>query len=121
MNGNSNSRRGFLKGFGLLSAVLAGGTAHSVSAASAGGAVRDSSDTVRPTVVDQSLAPTSNTHFALVADNVPREAMRIDASGIMCYGTAPQENLNRVALSVGKDNRLWAEVDGQWRRIALEG
>lgn len=121
MNDN-NSRRGFLKGFGLFSAVLAGGATHGVSSASTGVAVRGTSDPVRNPVVDQSLAPTSDTHFALIADNTPREAMRITSGGTMCYASpTTQENLNRVALSVGKDNRLWAQIDGQWRRVALEG
>jgi hypothetical protein len=30
------------------------------------------------------------------------------------------EYTNKVAMSVGKDNRLWIQVDGQWRRVAID-
>ena len=118
MNG-TNSRRGFLKGFGLLSAVFAGGTAYNPSPTDSRGAVRSSSDAVRSTPVDQNLAPTTPHHLALVADNTPREAMRINSEGVMMYGSTTEQN--RVAMSVGRDNRLWIKVDDQWRRVALEG
>jgi len=122
MNG-TNSRRGFLKGFGLLSAIAAGGVTHSASAASAGGAVRSASDPVRSVVVDQSLAPSSSSNLTLTADNHPQEAMRINSDGAWGIGVStPQpEQQNRVTMSVGKDNRLWLQVDGEWRRVALEG
>jgi hypothetical protein len=29
-------------------------------------------------------------------------------------------NQNNVKISVGKDDRLWIEVGGKWRRVALE-
>jgi hypothetical protein len=74
-------------------------------------------------VVDKTLAPTSSSNLTLTADNRPQEAMRINSDGAWGIGvSAPQpEHQNRVAMSVGKDNRLWLQVDGEWRRVALEG
>jgi len=122
MNG-TNSRRGFLKGFGLLSAIAAGGTAHHIANTSTGMAVRDPVDPILSPVVDKALAPASSSNLTLTADNRPQEAMRINSDGAWGIGvSAPQpEHQNRVAMSVGKDNRLWLQVDGEWRRVALEG
>jgi len=30
------------------------------------------------------------------------------------------EYTNKVAMSVGKDNRLWIQVDGQWHRVSID-
>ena len=122
MNGNSNTRRGFLKGFGLLSAVAAGASVRSITEAdSAGVDLRNSASPVLSTTVDQSLEPTTSMHLALMADNRPREAMRIDSNGMMCMNVGNEQPNNVVKMSVGKDNRLWIQVDDQWRRVALEG
>ena len=122
MNG-TNSRRGFLKGFGLFSAVVAGTTASHFTNTGTGMDVRDSADPILSPVVDKTLAPSSSSNLTLTADNRPQEAMRINSDGAWGIGvTAWQpEQQNRVTMSVGKDNRLWLQVDGEWRRVALEG
>jgi hypothetical protein len=123
MNG-TNSRRGFLKGFGLFSAVVAGTTVPDLTKTnSTGMGVRNTDNSVLSPAVDKALAPSSSSKLTLTADNRPQEAMRINSDGAWGIGTnTPQpEHQNRVAMSVGKDNRLWLQVDGEWRRVALEG
>ena len=122
MNG-TNSRRGFLKGFGLLSAVAAGAATSHFASTGTSMDVRDPVDPILSSAVDKALAPSSSSNLTLTADNRPQEAMRINSDGTWGIGvTAWQpEYQNRVAMSVGKDNRLWLQVDGEWRRVALEG
>jgi hypothetical protein len=33
----------------------------------------------------------------------------------------PSNELNKVAMAVGKDDRLWIKVGDQWKRVVLEG
>lgn len=33
----------------------------------------------------------------------------------------PEDQLNRVAMAVGKDDRLWIKVGDSWKRVVLEG
>ena len=33
----------------------------------------------------------------------------------------PDSELNRVAMAVGKDNRLWIKVGDSWKRVMVEG
>ena len=132
-----NARRGFLKNLGLFGAAVAG-----ASAAAANNIARPA-ETVGEKI--DHLAPNNNTTFQLQATNreYSSEAMRIDGSGNLGIGTrsplsglsvddlespssfyfVPQptpSEMNKVELSVGKDNRLWTKVDGQWKRLAIE-
>ena len=98
MNG-TNSRRGFLKGFGLFSAAATGAATSHLANSSTGLAVWDPADPIlRPVVDNQHLAPPGKVNITLI-----------------------NEKQNNVKMSVGLDDRLWIEVDGKWRRVALEG
>lgn len=149
MNG-TNQRRGFLKGFGLLSAIAAGAATHHLANTGASMAVRDPVDPVLQPPVDIShLAPLGKVNLTLTADNAPApvpppvydtnigmqfmpkgygtptlvfggpSSTHTQVLSIGSSGVVPDKN--NVKMSVGKDNRLWIEVDGQWRRVALEG
>jgi hypothetical protein len=139
MNG-ANSRRGFLKGFGLLSAVAAGASAPYLANTSASMDVRHPVDPVLSPPVDQALAPLGLVNLTLTADNTPPpppppatygNGMYLVSNGsgsssyqtVLSLGTESTADTtkNNVKMSVGKDNRLWLEVDGKWRRVALEG
>lgn len=99
-----NGRRNFIKGFGLLSAICASSTAaRAASATTTLGStdVSNGNSGITREAIDH-LAPSSNTNLTLMANNLSGQAQ------------------NAVQLSVGKDNRLWAKVDNQWRRVALE-
>ena len=119
MNG-TNSRRGFLKGFGLFSAVAAGAATSHFANTSTSMAIWDSVDPVLVPPVDYSLAPTGQVNLTLTADNVRPTAVHYhpSTSTFMASDNAKQNN---VKMSVGLDDRLWIEVDGKWRRVALEG
>ena len=154
MNG-TNHRRGFLKGFGLLSAIAAGAATHHLANTGTSMAVRDSVDPVLQPPVDIShLAPLGKVNLTLTADNEPPPVVKPvsvqytqgDSNVGMQFmpkGAGPSvytmsgsshtqtmmsigsgggvPNKNNVKMSVGRDNRLWIEIDGQWRRVALEG
>lgn len=137
-----NGRRNFIKGFGVLSAVLAGtSVARTANAATAMASsnLHDDNSSVHCEAIDH-LAPSGRANLTLVSDNTPPAPPAIASFGdgnismdfypkgygqtMLCVGSssfAPPKEQNSVALSVGKDNRLWIQVDGQWRRIALEG
>lgn len=142
-----NGRRGFLKGFGLLSAIAAGTATHHFANTGTGVAVRNPVDPVLEPPVDIShLAPLGKVNLTLSADNEPPKPPSIQStnidmgfmpkgysSPIVMVGSSPSTHMvmsvgsgggapdkNNVKMSVGRDNRLWIEVDGQWRRVALE-
>jgi len=135
---NVNARRGFLKGFGLLSAVVAGASAPYLANTGASTVVRNTADPVLSPPVDVShLAPLGTTTLMLTADNMPPPppppVTSLNGAYIVAGGnyntmspmlsvgsTSPIGNKNNVKMSVGKDDRLWIEVDGKWRRVALE-
>ena len=151
-----HARRGFLKGFGLLSAVVAGAATHHLANTGTSVAVRDPvNPVIEPPVDITHLAPLGKVNLTLSADNSPppppppitnvqyypgnigmdftpkgsgQTYMFASSGSTMTQqvltvgpGTHVQEDKNNVKMSVGKDNRLWIEVDGQWRRVALEG
>ena len=137
---NVNVRRGFLKGFGLLGAAAGGFLAAQNSFAN----TPPPSPIGSPTVTERNDGPVEDiTHLAplgidnvhFVVDNRPPPppppvnhytGYTISSGGhsgpmIGLGSMVSTEGRNNVKMSVGKDNRLWIEVDGQWRRVALEG
>ena len=140
---NVNARRGFLKGFGLFSAAAGGFLAAQNSFANTPpptpiGVPTDAKRDVGPVEDIAHLAPLGTTTIALNADNRPPppppppsvtgspyviSATGSYVSSVASLGSDPYvpEGHNQIKMSVGKDNRLWIEVDGTWRRVALEG
>ena len=129
---NVNARRGFLKGFGLLGAAAGGFLAVQNSFANTPpptpiGSSIDAERDVGPVEDITHLAPLGTTTIMLTADNEPPPPPAtptfngyVVAGGYGMISSSFSENANKVKMSVGKDNRLWIEVDGQWRRVALE-
>jgi len=138
-----NARRGFLKGFGLLSAAAGGFLATQTSFANTPsptpiGSSAGNEYIVGPVEDIAHLAPLGKTTLQLTADNIPPPPppppQPAPVGGYFTDGYATigssypsilsdgyKETDNKVTLSVGKDNRLWIQVDGTWRRVALEG
>jgi hypothetical protein len=103
------TRRRFFKGAAIVGAFAAGFMAPKVVVA-----VREKTSNE-----DIShLAPESPTTLVLQGNPKPVESPPTQGGGF--YITPSQEYQNKVAMSVGKDNRLWIQVDGQWRRVALD-
>jgi hypothetical protein len=109
-------RRSFFKGAGILGAFTAGLVTPHI--------VVNAQEKPKEVVEDIShLAPESPTTFMLAADNRTAEERAANNpykdSPYMITGFDHKET-NRVSMSVGKDNRLWIQVDGKWRRVALD-
>ena len=110
-------RRKFLGGVGLI-----GGLAAGIGAAKLTVEVvekkKESEDISH-------LAPSSSTNIMLTADNKPKE---VKPAGILTNGqpfyfanvNTPLEELNKVTLSVGHDDRLWMKIGEKWHRVAIE-
>ena len=133
-------RRRFIKGFGLLGLALSGAAAARETISNTGViGVGTGTDNV-PAVIDPPvvediahLAPLGLVNIHFQADNRPpppppplNHYTGYTISSGSHYGLgignmASTEGHNNVKMSVGKDNRLWIEVDGQWRRVALDG
>ena len=127
-----NDRRRFVRNFGLLGAVLGG---MGVSEAATRGIsslnrVPDSNRDGDP-ISTTHLQPSGDTKITIHSYNQPKNRTIYPGPGYTVnVGTGSQafvvveqprlEEQNKVNLSVGKDNRLWVEVDGKWRRVALE-
>ena len=141
---NVNARRGFLKGFGLFGAAAGGFLAAQNSFANTPpptpiGVPTDAEHNVGPVEDIAHLAPLGTTTIALNADNRPpppppppppsaASPYGLSVSGgyfspiaSLGFDHSVPEGHNQIKMSVGKDNRLWIEVDGTWRRVALEG
>ena len=137
---NLNVRRNFLKGVSLLGVAAGGFLAAQNSFA----------NTPPPTPIGSSpvgerdigpvediahLAPLGQTTLQLSADNTPPPPPSpaptggLSVDGYTVIGSSYPSILsdgykktdNKVTLSVGKDNRLWIQVNGTWRRVALDG
>ena len=102
-----NTRRGFLKSLGFLGALASG---------AATAKVIDQKNDIQKENIDH-LAPLGTTTFMLNADN--REE-KLNTHGQYTFTNINPVYTNTVKMSVGKDNRLWLEVDGKWHRVALE-
>lgn len=140
-----SNRRGFLKGFGLVGTVLAGASAGYTAAK-----IATANSTVQEVVKEEikeditHLAPVYNTNtLVLSGDNRPPKppevnnsisnalsnfsigedtyACNISSSRISFINTCPQEELNKVTMAVGKDDRLWIKVGSGWKRVVVEG
>ena len=121
-----NARRGFLKGFGLLGAAVGGFVAVQDSFANTPppspiGSSADVERDVGPVEDIAHLAPLGRINIHLQANNEPPPKPVTGSGYVMFPITQSSENDNKVTMSVGKDNRLWIQVDGKWRRVALEG
>ena len=124
------NRRNFLRGAGLLSTLVAGVYTGMTTAS-------NTAPTITPEVKEADishLAPahTNTNNLMLTANNNPPKPVEkseicfspspyavvgIGNSSVMC----PPEDMNRVKMSVGKDNRLWLYVDDKWKRVVIEG
>lgn len=121
-----SGRRGFIKGFGLLGAIFSGSALASTT-------------TTAPAPSPVAVNPSNNdlpvkediSHLAPPKMDVPVFAI----TGAYGEDNKPQPTYpgsqylftpmnpkitNSVKLAVGRDNRLWLEIDGEWRRIAIE-
>jgi hypothetical protein len=112
-----NSRRNFLtgsaKGAGIFGAFLGGLAAPVI--------VERVTEKQVPKIEPENishLAPESPTTLVLQG-GVKKQQEPPQGNGFI-FAPMNVEYENKVAMSVGKDNRLWIQVDGQWRRVSLD-
>lgn len=110
---NPERRRSFLKGFGLFGALTAG------AALGATPVVVQVKEEEKPVEDISHLAPESPTTLILQG-GVKKQHQELSQGNGFYIAPTNVEYENRVAMSVGKDNRLWIQVDGKWRRVALD-
>lgn len=90
-----NNRRNFFKRAGLFGAVAVAPTA---------------------AVAVATFAPKENIeHLSPGSPSLTLMSEPLNAP--VLYAEAPRYG---VALSVGKDKRLWVQIDGKWKRVAVE-
>jgi hypothetical protein len=109
-------RRRFLNGAGLIGGLVAGI-----------GATKLTVEVIEKKKESEDishLAPSSNTNLMLTAQNKPK---KVKPAGITLEGQpiyfaeSPQlDELNKVTLSVGHDDRLWMKIGEKWHRVAIE-
>ena len=121
-----NQRRNFLKGVGIAGAFVAGVAAYKQ--------VKDIADNSKDI---RHLAPPDNAHtiqFTGAYGEPPKPVPVVEYKGVgigsssYSIGSSSyyingynSEVTHKVAMTVGKDNRLWIKVGDEWRRVALEG
>jgi hypothetical protein len=131
----SNGRRSFIKGFGLFGALGAGYATAVLQDRITQVASPNIPDANSSTVAEDisHLAPLGTTTLTLTANNKPPPPPTTVSDGymlatgssysmypILSINSTDNPNQNNVKMSVGKDDRLWIEVDGKWRRVALD-
>lgn len=112
------TRRGFLKGFGLLGAVVAGAASYQITVKEQEKEKEDISH----------LAPLGRQTVSFTGNNEPEQPQNMGTvttpdgqTYSVSYGTFSNPTpTHQVYMSVGKDNRLWMKVDDKWHRVALE-
>lgn len=118
-----NARRSFIKGFGLLGAVIAGAatvdSAHAASQVVGNIPDRDVDSVHRPAAARDEDRPPVNASLVSITGSYgePHKIEVNDGYYIVQSNFTPT---HRVDMAVGHDNRLWIKVDDQWKRVAVE-
>ena len=109
-----SERRKFMKGFGLLGAVLAGAATTKVVIEHAEKKEKEKEDISH-------LAPGNNNTLVLLGQPVEKEPVQFQGQGSSFYiQPMNHEYKNKVAMAVGKDDRLWIKVGEEWKRVSIE-
>lgn len=105
------SRRKFFSGIGLLGGVAAGVAATKLTI--------EVVEKEKPKEDISHLAPPSNaTTIAIVGSY--GEQPKQETYGQYTFTPINQQVTNQVALTVGKDNRLWMKIGDEWKRVSID-
>lgn len=63
----------------------------------------------------------SNSPYVMSCSSSLQPRSTLTISGNFHHTQCPPDELNRVAMAVGKDDRLWIKVGDSWKRVVLEG
>lgn len=107
-----SERRKFMKGFGLLGAVLAGAATTKVVIEHVEKKEKEKEDISH-------LAPENNNTLVLQGQPVEKEPVQVMGTS---FYIQPMNHgyKNKVAMAVGKDDRLWIKVGEEWKRVSIE-
>ena len=108
-----SERRKFMKGFGLLGAVLAGAATTKVVVEHVEKKEKEKEDISH-------LAPDEKTTFVLQGNQVEKEPVSVAGSSSFYIQPLNHEYKNKVSMAVGKDDRLWIKVGEEWKRVSIE-
>jgi hypothetical protein len=108
-----SERRKFMKGFGLLGAVLAGAATTKVVVEHGEKKEKEKEDISH-------LAPDAKTTFVLQGNPVEKEPIPVPGSPTFYFLPMNPEYKNKVSMAVGKDDRLWIKVGEEWKRVSIE-
>lgn len=106
-------RRKFMKGFGLLGAVIAGAATTKVVVEHVEKKEKEKEDISH-------LAPEEGVTIILQGQKIEKEPVQLQGSGFYIRPMS-HEYKNQVSMSVGKDDRLWIKVGEEWKRVSIEG
>lgn len=107
-----SERRKFMKGFGLLGAVLAGAATTKVVVEHVEKKEKEKEDISH-------LAPNADMSLVLMGQKVEKEPVQLSGSSFYIQ-PMNHEYKNKVAMAVGKDDRLWIKVGEEWKRVSIE-
>ena len=105
-----SERRKFMKGFGLLGAVIAGAATTKV--------VIEHTEKKEQEDISH-LAPNADMSLVLMGQKVEKEPVQLSGSSFYIQ-PMNHEYKNKVAMAVGKDDRLWIKVGEEWKRVSIE-
>ena len=112
-----NARRSFLKGAGIVSAFVVGVASY-----------KQVKEIANENKDIKHLAPPGGAPTLQITGSygeLPKPTTFADHNSLginSCYIYSPPTAVtNKVAMTVGKDDRLWIKVGDEWRRVALEG
>jgi len=108
-----SERRKFMKGFGLLGAVLAGAATTKVVVEHVEKKEKEKEDISH-------LAPDAKTTLVLQGNQVEKEPIPVAGSSSFYIRNSTAEYKNKVSMAVGKDDRLWIKVGEEWKRVSIE-
>ncbi len=104
-------RRNFFKGFGVLGAAVAGAAAVKVTV----------EEVKKPHEDISHLAPPSNaTTISIVGSYAEQPKPEPELQNGFYFAPINQQSTHQVALTVGKDNRLWMKVGDEWKRVSID-
>lgn len=109
-----SERRKFMKGFGLLGAVLAGAATTKVVIEHV-----DKKEKEKEKENISHLAPNADATLILQGQKVEKEPVQVQGSSFYIQ-PLNYEYQNKVAMAVGKDDRLWIKVGEEWKRVSIE-
>lgn len=115
-------RRKFVRGAGAITGLLGGVLAGKevVERIHTREVIREVSKPVED--ISHLKPPKKLQILSLCGDYSAEEKKPVDGfNGFSNISLSPPKTTHKVDMTVGLDNRLWIRVDGEWKRVVVEG